>query len=358
MVKDRAFSARDLLRERGLDAICFCHLPTIRYLCGFTGSDGVLVVGTRGAWFLTDSRYTTQAAGQVFGAEVRQYGVRAEGVGELLAEQGWSKVGFEAEALSVAGLERFKEKAPTALEWVPLTREAAGLRGCKDTEEVSALEEATELNAEAFAEVLPLIRPGALERDIALALEFALKGRGGEEKAFDFIVASGERGALPHGVASGKAIAAGELVTIDFGTRCRGYHSDETVTVAVGEVSSELRAIYDTVLEAHDIALAKIRPGVSLREVDGAARDFIASRGYGERFGHGLGHGVGLEVHEFPTVSTRSEESAREGMVFTVEPGVYVPGLGGVRIEDMVLVTAGGCRTLTRIPKAFRSLPA
>jgi Xaa-Pro aminopeptidase len=196
-----------------------------------------------------------------------------------------------------------------------------------------------------------------VEREVALELEFAMKRLGGEEKAFDFIVASGARGAMPHGIASAKSIEAGDLVTLDFGTRYNGYHSDETVTVAVGEVKPELRKIFDTVLEAHDRAMAEIRPGVSLRDIDGTARHYIDSQGYGSYFGHGLGHGVGLEVHEYPTVSPRSEAVAEEGMVFTVEPGIYIPELGGVRIEDMVQVTADGCRQLTRIKKDFRTLP-
>jgi Xaa-Pro aminopeptidase len=195
-----------------------------------------------------------------------------------------------------------------------------------------------------------------VERDISLALEYALKRRGGEEKAFDFIVASGPRGAMPHGVASERVIRDGELVTIDFGTRVRGYHSDETVTVAVGEVPRKLREIYTLVLDAHDRALKQVRPGVPLSELDGLARRHIGDGGYGDFFGHGLGHGVGLEIHESPTVSSRSEEIATEGMVITIEPGIYVPDLGGVRIEDMVLVTATGQRCLTRIPKDFRTL--
>ena len=212
--------------------------------------------------------------------------------------------------------------------------------------------------AEAFDEILPLIRPGALERDIALALEFAMRRRGAEEKSFDTIVASGRRGALPHGVASAKTIAAGELVTIDYGARWDGYHSDETVTVAVGPVSVQLRKIFDVVLEAHDRAMAAVRPGVALQDLDSIARDYIAEQGYGEFFGHSLGHGVGLEVHEYPAVSSQSEMLVEEGMVFTVEPGIYIPGLGGVRIEDMVYVTADGHRRLTRLPKEFRLLSA
>lgn len=357
MIKDRAPQAWTLLDECGVDALVFFDRSNLRYLCGFTGTDGALVV-TRGAdSFLTDSRYTAQARQEVRAGEVREYRVKLDGVAELLAETGARRVGFEAETLPFATVQRLREKGE-GVEWVPLEKELQPLRGIKGAAELDVLREAARLNAEAFEEIVPLIRPGAVEREIALALEFALKNRGGEEKAFDFIVASGPRGAMPHGVASDRTIRSGELVTLDFGTRLAGYHSDETVTVAVGEVAPPLRKIYDTVLEAHDLAMAHVRPGMPLKEIDAVAREHIASCGYGDYFGHGLGHGVGLEVHEYPTVSARSGTSAEEGMVFTIEPGIYVPELGGVRIEDMVTVTADGCLPLTRIPKAFRTLPA
>lgn len=358
MIKDRALKISDLLGECGLDAVVLFNPPNIRYLCGFTGSDGALVATPETDCFLTDSRYTTQARGEVQAAEIREYQIKLDGVVEWLREQGVRRVGFEAETLSFAAAGRLREKGDDGWEWIAVEKAIPALRGIKDEEEISALCEAARLNAEAFAEVMPQIRPGVREREIALALEFALKRLGGEEKAFDFIVAGGERGAMPHGIASDRELRSGELVTLDFGTRFRGYHSDETVTVALGEVSSQMREIYDTVLEAHDLAMAAVRPGVPLREIDAVARRHIAAKGYGSFFGHGLGHGVGLEVHEFPTVSSRSEDVAREGMVFTIEPGIYLPDLGGVRIEDTVRVTADGCLALTRIPKEFRVLPA
>ncbi len=357
MVKDRAPRARQILEAFGLDALVFLHLPNLRYLCGFSGSDGALVVTGSADWFLCDSRYTTQAKQQVRAGEIREYGVKVDGIASLLQETGAKKVGFEAEAVTFALVQRLREKSPAGIDWVPVTKELQALRAAKDEQEIAALERAAAINAAAFEEILPQIRPGVAEKDVALALEFAVRRRGGEEKAFPFIVASGPRGALPHGVAADRILAAGELITFDFGTRCQGYHSDETVTLALEEVPESLRQIYDTVLEAHDRALAKVRPGVSLREIDAAARDFIAAKGFGDRFGHGLGHGVGLEVHEFPALSPRSEDCALEGMVFTIEPGIYVPDLGGVRIEDMVRVTAHGCRLLTRIDKNFRIIP-
>ncbi len=357
MVKNRAPQVRRLLEESSLEAVLFLHRPNLRYLCGFTGTAGALLISRDETVFLTDSRYTGQAKIEVAADRIVESQVQVEGILNLARSGQWQRIGFEAETLPYGTVEKLREEGKGDLEWLPLSKELRSLRWKKDPAEAEAMERAAELAAEALEEVLPLIRPGAVERDIALALEFAMKRRGAEEKSFDFIVASGERGALPHGVASEKKIRAGELVTIDFGARWQGYHSDETVTLAVGPVKGPLREVYDIVLEAHDQAMARIRPGISLRDVDRTARDFIARHGYGDYFGHSLGHGVGLEVHEYPPVSVRSEEAAEEGMVFTVEPGIYIPRVGGVRIEDMVQVTGDGCRRLTRLSKDFRMLP-
>ncbi len=307
--------------------------------------------------FLTDSRYITQAANQVHADEIREYKVKVDGIAAWLRERGVCRIGFEAETLAYGIVQRLREKGPETIEWVPVDKAVLSMRGIKDDDEIAALERAAIINAAAFTDILPLIRPGVLEEELALALEFALRRHGGENKAFDLIVASGPRGAMPHGIASDRALAAGELITFDFGTRVRGYHSDETVTVAVGEISPRLQEIFEVVLAAHDCAMAAVRPGVPLREIDAKARELISGRGFGDYFGHGLGHGVGLEVHEFPTLSSRSEDVAKERMVFTIEPGIYIPDLGGVRIEDTVVVTADGCRPLTRINKGLQIIP-
>jgi len=356
MLKDRSGRIRPLLASCGLDGLVFLDPANLAYLCGFSGTDGVLIVTGSESCFLTDSRYTTQAGEEVAANQIGEYPEKVTGVLDWLRKAGISRVGFEAATLPYATAVRFREGSP-GCEWVPLDKELKPIRGSKDAGEVDDLVRAATLNSAALAEVLPRLIPGVSERSFALELEFALKRRGGEEKAFDFIVASGRRGAMPHGVASEKLLAAGELVTIDFGTRVGGYHSDETVTLALGEIDENQRRVFDTVLAAHDRAIEGIRPGVPLRAIDALARGYIDDQGLGEFFGHGLGHGVGLEVHEFPVVSPRSETVAEEGMVFTVEPGIYIPGVCGVRIEDMVVVTADGCRLLTQIPKQFRSLP-
>jgi len=344
-----------LLSDLDLDALVLCQPENIRYLCGFCGSDGVLLITPDQLVFLTDSRYTTQSNEEVSADSIVEYKVQADGVIDLLTSYGVTRIGFEA-GLAFGVVKGFQDKGDPSWSWIHLRDDLHSLRLHKTSSEISLISKAADLNVLGLVEVEEMIRPGVKENEVALALEFALRKLGAEEKAFDIIVASGQRGALPHGVASDKTLAEGELVTIDFGCRLSGYHSDETVTFALGEVSTELRTIFDTVLEAHDRALAAVTPGVALKELDRIARDHIVDCGYGDYFGHGLGHGVGLEIHEAPTVSPSSAAIAEEGMVFTIEPGIYVPGVGGVRIEDMVLVTVDGCQTLTKNPKTFRNI--
>ena len=342
-----------ILASEGLDAVIFFGLPSIRYLCGFTGSDGVLLVTAKEAVFLTDSRYQAQAEEQVVATRVRCYRNKFLEIVEELKSGGSQRVGFDAEQLTVAAFGELETFGNCEIDWCPLEQQLRPLRSCKGTSELTSLKKAAALNRAAFKEVLPQIRPGVSERKIALELEFALKRLGGECNAFDFIVASGVRGALPHGVASDKLLQSGELVTIDFGTRVDGYYSDETVTLAIGAIDGKLRQIFDIVLKAQNLALAAIQPGMAISDLDSVARDYISSQGYGDYFGHGLGHGVGLEIHEYPAVSQRTDAQLLEGMVITIEPGIYVPGIGGVRIEDTVVVTADGYEALTSIPKQY-----
>lgn len=356
MLVNRTSILRTLLQEHHLDALLLTRPVNLRYFSGFTGTDGVLIVTANATIFLTDSRYTTQAAEEVSADQRREYAVQAEGIVAVLDDFRARKVGFEAEDLTCASLERLRTHSGQRIEWCGLDRPLLVLRGIKDSTEIAALEQAAHLAAAAFDDIVPLLRPGIAEREIALELEFALRRHGGDEKSFELIVASGERGALPHGAASERCLRSGECVTIDFGLRLHGYCSDETVTLAIGQIDAELERVYDTVYQAQQSALATIRPGVPLKEIDAAARNCIAAAGYGPFFGHGLGHGVGLEVHEYPTLSPRSLDTALVGMVFTVEPGIYLPGKGGVRLEDMVVVTTDGCRKLTCIPKKLRRL--
>ena len=350
MLKNRRSRLEPFFEDNALDAILFTGLENIRYLCGFTGSDGALILTRNQAWFLCDSRYTTQAGVETSDAEVREYSVKFEAVGALAADQGFRRIGFESAHLLVADFNRLSEQL-AGRETVALDAALDAIRSCKDEVEIELLDSVAGLASSAMSTVLSRIVPGMSEASLALELEIEMRRRGAEGRAFDFIVASGERGALPHGRASNKPLAPGKLITIDYGAVRNGYYSDETITVALGRPAERAREIHAVVLEAHDRAIAGVKPGVPCRDLDELARGYIRERGYGDYFGHGLGHGVGLEIHEKPVLSPRSSTIVEEGMVFTIEPGIYLPGFGGVRIEDTVVVTSDGCRLLTRMPK-------
>jgi Xaa-Pro aminopeptidase len=356
VTKQRKQLLHDVLKAEKLEAIIIFGLPNIRYLTGFTGTDGVFLMTENKSVFLTDPRYFSQAQSQVSADNIQCYKNKLTAVADTLVSSGCKRVGFDAEVVSVALFEELKILVGDSLEWCLLNAQLHPLRGVKTQDELISLKAAANLNFQAFETVLPLIRPGITELEVARELEFSLKRLGGEAKAFEFIVASGQRGALPHGVASEKHLQSGELVTIDFGTKVNGYHSDETVTLAIGDVDRNLRQIFDIVLEAHDSALEAVRPGLQISELDAVARDFISARGYSEFFGHGLGHGVGLEIHEYPAVSSRSNQCLVAGMVITIEPGIYISGTGGVRIEDTIVVTEDGFEKLTSIPKQFKQV--
>jgi Xaa-Pro aminopeptidase len=352
MVNNRISKARGCLERIGADLLIVSNLSNIRYLSGFTGSEALLVLSQHEGWFLTDSRYTSQAGTEVSGARVIEVSKRLEALANLLSESRARKIAFEADYTSVASYHDLVGRLP-GVEFLPADDELSGLRNIKDAGELETLEKVAAIASRALLEIIPEIKPGAVESEVAWALEVAMRRGGAEGKSFDFIVASGVRGALPHGKASDKVIAAGELVTVDFGAFYQGYCSDETVTVCLGEPDSRQFEVYETVRMAQQLAIEAVRPGISFREVDAKARDYITSQGYGQYFGHGLGHGIGLDVHEPPTASPRGTGIVEAGMVFTVEPGIYIPGWGGVRIEDSVVVERDGCRRITQVPKAL-----
>lgn len=354
MVKLRRRKAIEILKQNGVDAILFSDMTNVRYLSGFTGTEGCLIVADEESWLLCDSRYTLQASQQC-DCTVVEYKTKNSTLIELLTQNKFKRVGFESAAVSYSEFQKLDTSSGKSFEWVALD-DVSSLRTVKDESEISLIEKATSISARAFEDISQSIVPGVTEKEVALALEIAIRKRGGDDKSFEFIVASGIRGAMPHGVASEKIIEPSDLVTIDFGGRYEGYHSDETITCAAGHPEDKLRNVFDVVLEAHDRAIAMIKPGVPLKDIDAVARDFITERGFGAYFGHGLGHGIGLEVHEAPRVSPLSKGLTETGMVFTVEPGIYLPGFGGVRIEDIVVVTEDGCRILTHLPKNFRLL--
>ena len=353
MLKNRRRRLLSFFDEHDLDLLLIGHPLNLRYLSGFSGSEGALLLTPDGGWFLCDSRYTVQANSEVSGLTVVEHALHQEGLAALVRQAGGHRLGFEAAHMTVSHHLGLAACLPE-IALVPIGQELDSIRHCKDAGELEQLEKVAVLASSSLEAVLPLVRPGLVESELALQLEFEMRRRGAEGRGFDFIVASGVRGAMPHGRASDKVIQAGELVTIDFGAVLDGYHSDETVTVAVGSLGERQQKIYDTVLDAHDRAIAAVRPGISCKAVDAVARSYIHEQGFGEYFGHGLGHGVGLAIHEKPVISPRSDVMLEEGMVFTIEPGIYIPGFGGVRIEDTVAVTVDGCRLLTKVPKKLQ----
>jgi len=336
--------------EGEVDAFITSHPANRRYLTGFTGSAGTVVVGRDRAFLLVDFRYVEQAKAQAQGVEIVHFDDLHRSLAQLLSEVKARRVAFEAAHVTVAGERKLREAVPD-VAWEPAENWVEELRAVKEPREIEAIQAAVDLADRAFSYIVERLR-GRTEREIALDLEFFMRREGASKLAFDTIVASGPNGALPHAVPTDRVVTEGDLVTLDFGAVVDGYCSDITRTVAVGKADGRQREIYQLVLEAQRTGVAAVRPGRTGREVDAEAREVIARAGHGEHFGHGLGHGVGLEVHERPPVLSKlGEEVLQEGMVTSVEPGVYISGWGGVRIEDLVVVTGDGCRTLTRSPK-------
>jgi len=340
-----------------IDGMLLTSPENVRYLSGFTGTEGTLVCSRTHSFFLTDGRYTTQAGEQVCGASVITWKEKWPAIGRIIKKLRIGSLGYEARHATVAMQQALARQVPkVALQ--ACAQELDLLRAIKDAGEIGLLKKAASLAAGCLQEVLPLIKAGVREIDIAADLEYRMRRQGGEEIAFQTIVASGPRAALPHGVASEKKIRPGEFVVIDYGIVCKGYCSDETCTVVVGEPSARHKKIYAAVKRSHDAAIKADNPGAPLAALDRAARRPIAKEGFEKYFTHGTGHGLGLCVHEPPAVSQRSCENAQAGMVFTIEPGIYLPGWGGVRIEDSIVVTDGGSELITCSDKALRSVGA
>lgn len=340
----------DLMEQEGLEALLIDSAENRYYLTAFTGTAGRVLFTGKGAYFITDFRYVEQASKQTRGYEIVEISSNIEkGLKELLQKDGVKRLAFESKAITHDQYLKYKEGLEVELQ--KTTDLIEGLRLIKEEEEIEKIRKAVEITDEAFAHILDFIKPGVSERDLALELEFFQKRKGGEKNAFDFIVASGQRSSLPHGVATDKVIEKGDFVTMDFGVFYQGYCSDLTRTVVVGEPTEEQKKIYDLVLKAQLAVIERIKPGMTCQEVDEIARGIIGEAGYRENFGHGLGHGIGLEVHEGPRLSFASEEILKPGMVVTNEPGIYIPQWGGVRIEDDLLITAEGCEVLNKAVK-------
>lgn len=337
-----------------LDGILFTGLENIRYLCGFTGSDGAFVITQKDSFFLTDSRYWTQADEEVCGSRIIHYKKKMEGIASLLLDLKLNHIGFESTSLAFASHQFLLSRLVNEAKLVPMENELKNLRAVKDTQEITLIRRAIDISSKAFFHIMEILKEGIQEREVALEMESFMKRRGADALGFDIIIASGKRSALPHGRAGEKQIERGDLILIDFGSRFDGYHSDQTRTVVCGNPSPEQKKIYQIVKDAHDRAIEKVRPGIPIHEIDAAARDYIRDSGYDEFFGHGTGHGIGLAVHEDPVVNFENKDLIQEGMVFTIEPGIYLPALGGVRIEDMIRVTSNGAEVLTYLPRELK----
>jgi Xaa-Pro aminopeptidase len=354
---------REHLATTRFDALLISHLPNIRYLCGFTGSAGLLLVEETGSVFITDVRYDTQAHEEVKAAKVviAKKAVMPS-LAEVLGERrrrgnGWT-VGIEAEHFTIAEKKRLTKLRPSGVHLKDAPPVVERARMIKDDDEIGLIRTAVLLGAKLFDRAVEVLRPGVKETEVAAEMEHAARRAGAAEMSFPTIIASGARSALPHGRASEQAIPRGAFVVCDFGVILSGYCSDQTRTVWVGSGSGvdtpdDARHTYEAVREAQQAAIDAVRPGATTGEVDEAARKVLRKVGLGRYFTHSTGHGVGLEIHEAPKVAAGQQEILQPGMVITIEPGVYFPGKWGIRIEDMLVVTASGCEVLTPTSKQF-----
>ncbi|MEJ8304552.1 Xaa-Pro peptidase family protein [Saccharibacillus sacchari] len=354
-MQQRVNKLREAMALQGVSAMFVASDINRRYLTGFTGSAGYVLITETESYLLTDFRYMTQAPQQAKDFKVVEHAPKVmETVKGLLGSS--AKLGFEQEHVTFATYQSYKE-ALAGVELVPVSGLVEGLRIFKDEGELAIMREAAVLADRTFSHILTKIRPGVTERELDLQMEMFMRENGATSSSFDTIVASGERSALPHGVASSRVLQGNEFITFDFGALLNGYCSDVTRTVVLGEASDRHREVYGIVLEAQLNALDKIRPGMTGREADALTRDIISSYGYGENYGHSTGHGLGMEVHESPRLSKLSDDILKPGMVVTVEPGIYIPGFGGVRIEDDIVITETGIEIITSSTKELTLLP-
>ncbi len=346
------------LDEEGLDALLVSSPVNVTYLTGFSGDSSYLVLGRQGTVLVSDARFTEQIAAECPGLEAHiRPPVRPlyQATAEVLERLGCRTVGFESAHLSVADWQTLRDHAKT-VDWKPGRDQVERLRAVKDPSEVAQLREAIDIAQRAFAVFRALLRPEDREKDLCDALDHYMRRAGGQGASFPSIVAVGDRAALPHAPPTDRAVAEADLLLVDWGASGRFYKSDLTRVLATRTISPKLEEVYRVVLTAQERAIGTIRPGVRGHEVDTVARSAIAEAGFGDYFGHGLGHGLGLEVHEAPALRPNADAVLQPGMVVTVEPGIYLPGWGGVRIEDDVLVTPDGCEVLTSVAKDLASV--
>ncbi len=352
MYEKRIAKLREKMSAAKLDAVFLAGDHNRNYLSGFTGNESYSFITLDKAFFITDSRFTEQASQQVEGYEIIETSINKtlpELVSDLADENLVKTLGFEEDVLTYKAYSEHKDRLRCG--FVPMKGLVEDIRIIKDSYELDILRKAAEIADEAFGHILKFIQPGMTEREIGLELEMHMKRNGASSLSFPSIVASGTRSSLPHGEATDKRVAEGEFLTLDFGCVYREYCSDMTRTIVIGKPSEKMVEIYNTVLEAQLQAAKCFREGAVAADVDRAGRDCIAKAGYGENFGHSLGHGVGRQVHEAPNISSRNGTVLRAGMVVTNEPGIYLPGFGGVRIEDMLVITKEGSEVMSKSTK-------
>lgn len=341
---------RAALGELGANVFYITHIPNIRYLTGFSGSSATVIISKNKKYFISDFRYQKQAAQQVKGFELSFNYLTMDEVKKIFDSEGIKSAAFEPTHLTVNQLEKLGAAFP-GVTFIPAAEKIEKLTMCKTQDEVDEIKIAVDISDKTFDKILTIIKPGMSEKEVSSEIAYWHRKFGADKDSFDSIVASGWRGALPHGIASDKIIENGDMVTLDFGCVHNGFCSDITRTISVGNPSGELKKIYQIVLDSQLKAIEFAKSGVSTKALDNVSRDYIKSKGYGDKFGHGLGHGLGIEVHELPSVSQRMDLSIPDGVVVTIEPGIYVDGVGGVRIEDDVVIRNGSCEVLNKAEK-------
>jgi Xaa-Pro aminopeptidase len=348
----RLSKIREKIKDLNIDGIIINNPENRRYLSKFSGSSGALLISADTAVIITDFRYWEQVAQEVSDFNLHKQGPNLwQSIISLIQELQWTKVGFEAGTLTYQEYQTLCSLAPTHLQFVPLNDLVEQQRSVKDEQEIAILAKAAQITDGALAKTLSIIKPGLKERELALEFDYQLRLQGASGNSFTTIAISGERSALPHGVPSEKEIVKGDLVLIDCGALYNGYCADLTRTMVVGNATAEQKRLYQIVLHAQELALDYLKAGLVGADVDKVARQFLTQQGYGDKFGHGLGHSVGLNIHESPRLSITEQNRIPAGAVITVEPGVYLPGWGGIRIEDLVVVGQTGIRNLTSSPK-------
>lgn len=351
MENERLNNFRKLMDEKGMECALIYSDVNRNYLTGFTGDESYIVITKNDAVFITDSRYTEQAHNQVAGFEIRRYDTKiTDYLIDTIKPLGCRNLGFEESLMTYDMYETLKKGLPE-IEFVKMEGLVEKLRIVKDDSEIAKIQKAAGIADEAFSHMLGFIKAGMTEKEVGMELEFKMRRLGASGLSFTSIVASGKRSSLPHGTATEKVIEYGDLLTLDFGCIYEGYCSDMTRTIVVGKANDKQKEIYNIVLSANEAVLEAVRPGLTGVELDMVARDIIGRKGYGDCFGHGLGHGVGMQIHELPMVSKKGLLTLKKNMVITDEPGIYIPGFGGVRIEDLLLVTEDGCSRFSHSEK-------